>query len=169
MKDSKQILKDADEKVQLFLDLHNLDNETWQRLRWGYYIVYTFYHPEGFFEELVTFADKEEAEAYLQTILDDWNKDPLRDVDPTPALFEVLGQQGGYLDTLGIHDIESVKEYHRIRDWDEPIRRGLNLNASRSVGLANSFDFVNALPIEMLKDLMIQFFDSNLIPGYYDE
>ena len=164
MNEISKIREDACEKVQLFLDLHNGDDETWKRLRWGSFLVYTYLHTEEYLEEIVTFDDKNEAEAYLQSILDEWGEDPSRDEDPIlyfngPDAYSELDEK----------DIEDLREYFRIKDWDGPIRRGTHLSASRTVGLANAYDFANVLPYEMLKDLFANLFTSNLVPGYYDE
>lgn len=157
MKDIQTIREEACEKVQMFLDLNNLDNETWKRLRWGHIIVYTYFHSEDYLEEFVTFDNEEEAELYLQSILDEWAMDPNRDVDPLTQF------------PKGIKLDEKDIEYYRIKDWDKPIRRGVHLGASKTIGLANSWVFVNTLPIEMLRELTTRLFDSNVIPGYYDE
>ena len=151
---SKEIIKNqAIEKVQLFLDLNNRENELQQELGWGPYIVYTYLHTEEYLEEIVTFEDKDDAEAYLQTILDDWASDPKRDDDPW--------------DDEEPDDDE--KEYFRIKDWDAPIRRGTHRYSSRSVGLANPEEFVKAMPTDYALNFLEGLFWSALIPGYFEE
>ena len=157
MKIKNKIREDANDKVQVFLDLNNLNNETWKRLRWGHFIVYTYLHTEEYLEEMVTFDDEKEAELYLQSVLDEWAADPDRDVDPLTQFADDLEPDDPFM------------EYLRIKDWDEPIRRGTHLNASRTIGLADARKFIDTLPLEMLKDMMEDFFYSNLIPGYYNE
>lgn len=150
--DIQTIRSQAGEKVQLFLDLNNGDNAIQQRLGWGPYIVYTFLHSEEYFEEIVTFENKDEAETYLQSILDEWEADPERDKDPWDD-----------------EENDDEDDYLSIKDWDEPIRRGTHRYASRTVGLADPEEFVKAMPTKMALALLENLFWSALIPGYFEE
>lgn len=152
MKDLQTIKRQADDKIQLFLDLNNGDNALQQCLGWGPYIVYTFLHSEEYFEEIVTFEDKDEAEAYLHSILDEWEADPERDKDPWDD-----------------EEPDEEDDYLSIKDWDEPIRRGTHRYASRTVGLAEPEEFVKAMPTKMAREFLVNLFCSALIPGYYEE
>ena len=153
MNDLEIIKRQADDKVQLFLDLNNREHPLQQELKWGPYIVYLYLHTEEYLEEIVTFEDKDEAEAYLQSILDGWEKDPTRDSDP-------WGDEDP-------NDWE--KEYLSIKSWDEPIRRGTHRYYCETVGLANPEEFVKAMPTKMAMNLMVELFYSSLIPGYFEE
>ena len=153
MKDIQTIKKQAIDKVQLFLDLNNRENELQQKLGWGPYIVYTFLHTEGYLEEIVTFDDEDEAEAYVQTILDDWASDPDRDKDPWDEP----------------EPDEETMDYFRIKDWDKPIRRGTHRYSSRTVGIADPEEFVKAMPTDFALSFLEGLFWSALIPGYYEE
>ena len=153
MPDLEKIKSRAVDKVQLFLDLNNGDNVLQQKLRWGPYIVYTYLHSEEYLEEIVTFDDKDDAEAYLQTILEDWASDPNRDKNP-------------WEDT---EPDEKDIEYFRIKDWDLPIRRGIHRYTSRTVGLADPKEFVEAMPTDFALNFLEGLFWSALVPGYYEE
>lgn len=153
MTDLEKIKRQADEKIQLFLDFNNGEHPLQQELRWGPYIVYSYLHSEEYLEELVTFEDKDEAEAYLQSILNEWEQDPERNNDPW--------------DDNNPED--EVKEYLSIKNWDEPIRRGAHRFASRTAGLASPEEFVKAMPTKMSLNFLVNLFYSCLIPGYYEE
>ena len=149
----ENIKNQAINKVQLFVDLNNRENELQQKLGWGPYIVYTYLHTEEYLMEIVTFDDKEDAEAYLQIILDDWASDPDRDNEP-------WDEEDSDDDT---------KEYFRIKDWDLPIRRGIHRYTSRTVGLADPREFVEAMPTDFALNFLEGLFWSALVPGYYEE
>ena len=153
MTDLEKIKRQADDKVQLFLDLNNREHPLQQELKWGPYIVYTYLHSEEYMEEIVTFEDKDEAEAYVQTILDDWASDPDRDKDPWNEP----------------EPDEETMDYFRIKDWDKPIRRGTHRYSSRTVGIADPEEFVKAMPTKMALNFLVEMFYSSLIPGYYEE
>lgn len=153
MNDLETIKNQAVDKVQLFLDLCNHEHPNQQKLRWGPYIVYTYLHSEEYMEEIVTFEDKDEAEAYLQSILDDWAADPERDPDPWDDE----------------EPSDQLRQYLSIKDWDEPIRRGTHRYASRTVGLAEPEEFVKAMPTKMALEFLENLFWSALIPGYFEE
>lgn len=153
MTDRKTIKRQADDKVQLFLDLNNREHPLQQELKWGPYIVYTYLHSEEYMEEIVTFEDKNEAEAYLQSILNEWEQDPERNNDPWDDE----------------EPDDEAMEYLRIKDWDAPIRRGIHRYACRTVGLADPEEFVKAMPTEFALNFLEGLFWSALIPGYYEE
>lgn len=153
MKDIQTIKRQADDKVQLFLDLNNREHPLQQELKWGQYIVYLYLHSGEYLEEIVTFEDKDEAEAYLQSILDEWEKDPTRGSAP-------WGDK---------EPDDWEKEHLSIKSWDEPIRRGTHRFYCETVGLAEPEEFVKAMPVQFALDFLVELFYSSLIPGYFEE
>ena len=147
----------ANEKVQLFLDLNNRDNKLQQELGWGAYIVYRYLHTEEYFEEIVTFDDQEEAEAYLQS-------ETRRIADESSS--DAYPWEG---EDLTDEDAESIKKHYQLKDWDLPIRRGACAQWGITFGLADAGEFIQAMPVDMALDLLVEFFYSALIPGYYEE
>ncbi len=153
MIDFEEIKSRAAEKVRLFLELNNREHPLQQELRWGPYVVYRYLHSEEYLEEVVTFEDKEEAEVYLQSILDEWAADPDRDNEP-------WGDE---------EPDDEVRAWSSIKAWDEPIRRGIHRFNCETVGLANPKEFVNSMPTEFALMFLVGLFNSALIPGYYEE
>ena len=154
--DKEKIQEKAIAKIDVFLELANEDNPRQQELGWGPYVYYRFLHTEEYFEEIVTFADKEEAEAYLQMEIQKILDDP--DHARNPWDDDEEGELG-----------EDVSEYLRIKDWDLPIRRCEHRYNSTTIGLADAEDFVKTMPVSLAQDLFSSFFYYGLIPGYYEE
>lgn len=159
MKDIETIRKNAIDKVDVFLELANDDNPRQQELGWGPYVYYRFLHSEEYFEEIVTFADKEEAEAYLQSELEELEADA--QPDDWTWLEDDLPE--------GSSDMQDEDDYLKIKSWDEKIRRGTDEYSHVTIGLADAEDFVHAMPVELALDLFSNMFYYRLIPGYYEE
>lgn len=155
----EEIKKKAIDKVQLFLDLNNGRSQLQKDLGWGGYIVYRFLHTEEYFEEIVTFNNKEEAEVYLQSEIDRMRKDHEQDT----YLWED--------DCYDEDEIEDMKQdpYLQLKEWDLPIRRESFEKWSMTMGFAYARDFVKAMPVELARDLLTQLFCSQIIPGFYEE
>ena len=155
----EEIKNKAIQKVQLFLDLNNGDNQLQKDLGWGFYIVYRYLHTEEYFEEIVTFDNSDEAEAYLQSEIDRMRKGH----DQDSFLWED--------DENDEDEIEDMKRdpYFQLKEWDLPIRREGFEKCGITMGLASAWDFVHTMPVEMALELFSQFFASQIIPGYFEE
>jgi hypothetical protein len=151
------IRKKAIDKVQLFLDMNNGDNKLQKKLGWGYYVVYRYLHPEEYFEEIVTFDDMVEAEAYLQS--------EINRIEEASASDLFLWEYDEHDDD----EIEDLKQHMRPKEWDLPIRRGSCEKWGITLGLADAWTFVHTMPTEMALELFAQFFGCRTIPGYFEE
>ena len=163
----EEIIKRADDKIQLALDMNNGDYDLQKDLGWGTHIVYMFYHPDEYCEELVTFDDDEEAQAYLKHMLETHCSD---DED------KCWEENMKYFIDNGMTTEESEKdkekffaEFDRLSSWDLPMRKGQNRANGITVGYAEASDFVECLPEDKAKYFLQSFFWSFLIPGYYEE
>ena len=155
--DIEEIRQKAIDKVQLFLDMNNGDNDLQKKLGWGFYIVYRYLHPEEYFEEIVTVDDKAEAEAYLQS--------EIKRIGDKSASDTHVWEQFD----LDDEELKVLKEHYQLKDWDLPIRRGVCEKGGITLGLADAWTFVHTMPTEMALELFAQFFGCRTIPGYYEE
>ena len=143
--EKKLIVNHAHEKLHLCYELSQGKNRQQQELRWGAFIVYKYLHTQEVLWEVVTFENKEDAEVYLQSILEEWGPDTQPSQDPFNG---------------------KPDERAAIKGWDETVRRGINWRSRETVGLIEPEILIELMPIKSSLEFLVALFRNNLILAY---
>lgn len=171
MRTLEEIIKNAEEKVGIFIECCNLEYKRKNELGWGEYVVYTYNYGLGDFSEIVTFDNKDEAEMYLNYLESIYYvEDEFAAWKESIERLARVSCSSSSLNGTNLTEAyeNDMNDFEENVVWDKSIRRFADRVCRITGGMAIATEFVDCMTEQMRKNLLSELLFV-AVPGYYEE